>query len=258
VTDPLSLYRIEGPLGCGYYQYLNPPPPAEWAVARRVFAAFVRARISETTHSLKPLDTMAQVMRRHPESEAVHEWRKVRHQYDPLKHSKARWISDATLQWVVQWLGRSRDPSVVWCGGVPLAEKLAELTGLPYYGPQGRDALTQRGLHDADPRSSMLCSWHANKRGFNLQAWTRHAIIIPPPSAKALEQIFGRPHRSGQTNPVHFTILATSGGTLDAFAAAYYEAEFCRDTTGLTQKILRADITPLPEPPDNLRWVTLK
>jgi hypothetical protein len=56
--------------------------------------------------------------------------------------------------------------------------------------------------------------------------------------------------------PVEFTILATSGGTLDAFLAAYEEAEGVREGENTTQKILRATIAPLPDPPANLRWQT--
>jgi hypothetical protein len=102
----------------------------------------------------------------------------------------------------------------------------------------------------------MVCSWHANKRGFNLQAWRRNSVIMPPQSAKYLEQMFGRAHRQGQTEPVRWTILATSGDTLDSFAAAIGEAAFVAETTGLRQKLLRAEIEELPTPPKTLRWAT--
>jgi hypothetical protein len=186
----------------------------------------------------------------------VRAWLDVRKDFDPLKSSRTKWLSDATLEWCVRWLAKAGEagPRVVWCGGVEFGKRLAETTGVPYYGRQGRDARTGRGLYEADVRKSMVCSWHANKRGFNLQAWRTHAIVQPPQSAKYLEQIFGRPHRAGQTEPVTFTILATSGGTLDSFYSAIREARFAKATTGTTQKILRAKIKSPPTPPGTLRW----
>lgn len=261
VTDALSLNRVDADTGCGIVRYWKPPPPTEWLEARRELAAFIRKRIADTRHSPNPLDTDAQVIRRHPDHPTVRAWLEVRDRFDPVKSSRTRWLSTATLEWCAAWVrkqeGSGRGPCVVWCGGVEFGERLAETAGLPYYGRQGKDARTGRGLFEADARTSMICSWHANKRGFNLQAWRTHAIIQPPQSAKYLEQIFGRAHRAGQTEHVRFTIMLTSGGTVDAWRAAVREARFARDTTGTTQKILRARIREIPElGADSLRWAT--
>lgn len=256
VSDTLSLLRIDGQLGTGLHSYLDPAPPQAWVDARRNVARFIRDRIALSQHTRTPLDTDAQVLRAYPENTFVREWMNVRKSYDPLKHSKVRWISDATLEWAAEWLTCTKEPSVLWCGGVEFADRLSRMVKLPYYGPKGKEVRSGRDLHNADPKRSMICSWHANKRGFNLQSWRRNGIIQPPQSAKYLEQIFGRAHRGGQTDPVRFTVLATSGGTLDAFTAAISEAEFARDTAGSTQKILRAELLPIPIPPDTLRWLT--
>lgn len=256
VSDPLSLARIEGQIGCGLVSYYEPPPPQRWRDARSGVAKFIRERITQTRHAQRPLDTDAQVMRAHPEHPAVIEWKEVKPVYDPLKHTKVRWISDVTLRWAAEWLTSTKEPSILWCGSVEFSDKLSKLVRLPYYGPKGREVRSGRGLHDADPKRSMVCSWHANKRGFNLQAWRRNGVIMPPQSAKYLEQMFGRAHRQGQTEAVHWTILATSGGTLDSFAAAMGEAAFVAETTGIEQKLLRAEIAELPVPPKTLRWVT--
>lgn len=270
VTDSLSMLRIEGQAGCGLYTYYKPPPPPEWAAARSEVAAFIRKRIAETSHATKPLDTEAQVIRAHPDAKyfckerkryvyPVREWLAVRGQFDPLKASHVRWLSDATLRRVAKWVDHHRSAGrvcVVWSGSVEFGVRLAQLTGLPYYGREGKELTTGRDLHNADPSSSMVCSWHANKRGFNLQAWNDHAIVYPPQSAKYLEQVFGRSHRAGQAKAVRFTVFLTSGGTLDTFRKAVSEARFAKGTAKSTQKILKAEIDDPPELPGGLRWVT--
>lgn len=266
VTDALSMLRIEGQVGTGLFTYFEPPPPREWREARKALGAFIRARIAATRHAYTPLDTDAQVMRAHPNHPAVQDWRKIKDTYDPAAHARVEWLSTVTLEWCKAWLTQRKPfavprgaavPSILWCGGVEFGERLSEELGVPYYGPRGREASTGRELHDAKATgvdARIVCSWHANKRGFNLQGWARQGIVQPPQSAKYAEQIIGRGHRQGATQPVEFTWLATSGGTLDSFAAMISEAKFARDTTKLTQKILRATIAPIPAPPDTLRW----
>jgi hypothetical protein len=265
VTDALSMHRIEGQAGCGLYSYWDPKPPDEWLEARRELAGFIRARISETRHAIKPLDTDAQVIRRHKDHPIVVEWQRVRKMFDPRKASHTRWLSTVTLRRVARWIAAQEKAGrvcIVWCGSVEFGMRLAETAGVPYYGREGKEAKTGRDLHAADARKSMVCSWHANKRGFNLQDWRTHAIVYPPQSAKYLEQIFGRSHRSPKPGvalhltPVEFTLFLTSGGTLDAFRKAVGEAGFAKGTTKSTQKILRATIEHPPEMPEGLRWVT--
>jgi hypothetical protein len=264
VTDALSMLRIEGQAGCGLYTYFKPPPPPEWSSARQVFAALVRKRIAETAHALKPLDTEAQVMRAHPAHPAIVEWKRVRKSFDPLKASRVKWLSDATLRRVERWIDAQHKAGrvcIVWSGSVEFGVRLAARAGLPYYGREGKEINSGRDLHNADPKSSMVCSWHANKRGFNLQDWRTHAIVYPPPSAKYLEQVYGRSHRSPKPGvalhltPVRFTVFLTSGGTLDAFYKSVSEARFAKGTAKSTQKILKADIDDPPELPEGLRWV---
>ena len=257
VSDPLSRWRIDGQLGCGLYQKYVDPPPIDWREARRALASFVRDEIDRTTYAARPLDTEAQVIRHRPDDLRVQAWLAVKDTFTPV--TRATWVTSSTIESVREWLAESRGPSVVWCGSVEFGAELAEVARLPYYTRKGRDQ-NGRALHDADPRRSLIASWHANMRGFNLQAWNRAAIVLPPQSAKYLEQIFGRHHRSGQLRDVVFTIFATSGGTLDAFASALSEARFAQSTTTMTQKILRAEINIPPKPRETItnvfRWAT--
>ena len=254
VSDPLSRWRLDGQLGCGLYLRWNPAPPDAWRDARRAVAKFVRDTIARSTHGRRPLDTEAQVLRAYAEHPIVTAWQAIRGTFEP--RTEAVWLSDSVIESVRDWLAESPEPGIVWTGSVEFADALARATRLPYYGREGRDQ-HGRGLHAADPARSMVSSWYANKRGFNLQAWRRQLLVMPPQSAKYLEQIFGRSHRAGQDRHVVVDVLATSGGTLDSFEAAIAEAGFGRETFGLTQKILRADVqraTPRLTAGNRYRW----
>jgi hypothetical protein len=243
VSDPLSRWRLDGFIGCGLYQKYQPPPPQQWRDTRRDIAKLVRDTIAHSD-----LDTEAQVMRRHADHPTVKAWREIKPTFKPERHTVAVWFSSATIESAAEWLyEQPNTPSIVWCGNVEFGRALAKVLRLAYFGAEGKDA-DGRGLHVAPTTKSMVVSWNANKRGFNLQAWGRHLIVHPPQSAKYLEQIFGRAHRSGRTAPVEFTIMITSGGTLDAFDAALGEARHVRRSVGMTQKLLRAEIVRTKPP----------
>lgn len=254
VSDPLSRWRMDGQLGCGLYLRWRVPPPERWREARRTLARFVRDRIAASTHARRPLDTEAQVIRRFEDHPAVLEWLAVKDTFEP--ETEPVWISDSVVHSAIDWLRESNAPGIVWTGCVEYGVALSHAARLPYYGREGRDAMG-RGLHVADPTRNMIASWHANKKGFNLQPWTRQLIVMPPQSAKWFEQIFGRSHRAGQTEPVVVDVLATSGGTLDLFETAIGEADFARETIGMTQKLLRAELvraTPRVTQSNRFRW----
>jgi hypothetical protein len=262
VSDPLGMWRTDMQLGCGYVsKWKDPQPPAEWRIAFRVFARFCRRAIEQSQDSGEPLDTPAQVVRAYPDAEAVVEWLEIGPTYKPVEEIVP--VSDATLESVGDWLSElDSEPAIIWCGSVEFAERLAELSGLPYYSRNGREAKTGRPLHAANGTGRdriIIVSWHANKKGYNLQAYGRQLFVYPPQSAKWLEQAFGRSHRAGRKRPVIVDFLITSGGTADAFEAAIGEAQFARETTRLTQKILRATIERLDLPsdksaPNAFRW----
>jgi len=252
VSDPLSRWRLDGQLGCGLYTYWDPPPPDRWRDARRNVARFVRRMIDNSTRSHNPLDTELQVLRRYPEAPEVIEWQSCRELYDERKHTRAEWISDATIKSALDWLREIDEPGIVWCGSAHFGPELARLARLRYYGPGGKSA-DGSALHVAPVGRNMIASWNANKKGFNLQAWPRQLLVMPPQSAKWLEQIFGRSHRRGALEEVVVDILMASGGTFDAFDAALAEARGIKARESLTQKILRAKIERV-KPPGGQRW----
>ena len=261
VSDPLSRWLLDSQLGLGLYTRWDPAPPDRWRNARRNVARFVREQIDASTRSDHPLDTEAQVLRRFASHPIVQEWLAVKPTFDGA--TETVWISRSALDSCLDWLRELRAegmPGIVWCGSVDFGRALAREAGLQYYGQRGQSE-SGGALHTAPVGESLVASWGANKRGFNLQAWPRQLLTMPPQSAKWLEQIFGRSHRSGQNEHVIVDVLATSGGTLDAFEAAIAEALNVRATVSLTQKLLRADIVrarPRITAENEFRWATRK
>jgi hypothetical protein len=254
VSDPLSRWRIEGQLSCGLFLRWNPRPPEPWREARKSVAKFVRDRIAQSAGWVRPLDTELQVTNKYREHPVVARWLAIRDTFRP--NTEAVWVSDSVLHSVVDWLRELDEPGIVWTGCVEFAIALAQLTGLSYYGAQGKDQ-HDRALHVADPTRHLIASWYACKRGYNLQPWTRQLFVMPPPSAKWLEQAIGRSHRRGQERPVIVDWLATSGATLDLLDTVEEEAAFAQETIGMTQKILRADVTrvnPVLTQANKYRW----
>jgi len=255
--NPLSKWRLDAQIGIGLCSYWDPAPPEAWRMAYRAKAKFVRDTIAMTqrrTHG-RICDTEGQVLREYPDATPVRDWQSIRDTFTGV--TRVRWLSRSGLDSVRDWLDEDDAPGVVWCGSVEFAHALAAETHLPYYGAEGRTAAGAM-LCRAKADTSIICSWCANKKGFNLQGWARALIVMPPQSAKWLEQIIGRHHRAFQDSPVTIDILLSSGGTADAIETAIREALFAKSTVSLTQKILRATVQRGALPPiteaNAFRW----
>jgi hypothetical protein len=247
---PLDRWRLDGFLSLGFFpRYIKPGPPKEVIDKRRkcgrAFAALCRATIQNTRTRRDPADTEKQV-RKHwarmpencPQRQIIANWDAVKD--DPYP-KEVIWISHSALDTAIAWLSESPTPGIVWCGSVEFGRELAKRTRLSYYGREGKDQ-HGNGLHAAREGRSLIASWNANKKGFNLQAWKRCAVFIPPSSAKWAEQLMGRNHRAGANSPVTWDWFMTSGGRFDAFEWTIAEARFGRDSVGPSQKILRAKV----------------
>jgi hypothetical protein len=257
VDVPLSRWQLDcQQMGCGLYSRYVREPPVAWREANRARAKFVRDAIARSWHTGNPLYTERPVLERYATHPTVQRWLRVKDTFDA--ETEIVWLSRSTIESCLDWLREQKEPCIIWTGSVEFGEALARAAKLPYYGAKGKCA--GGGLiHRADPKRSFVASWNANKKGLNLQAWSRFLLVAPPQSAKWLEQIFGRVHRSGQLKPVVGTILLTSGGTIDLFEAAIAEARFAKSVTSLTQKILNAKIVravPRITDADQWRWAS--
>jgi hypothetical protein len=254
IDTPLSRWLLDGQMGCGLYSRYVRPPPEYWRVANRVRAKFVRDVIASSARTGTPIFTEAPVLRKYARHPVVQEWLRVKDDFDG--ETETVWLSRSTIESALDWLRESAEPGIVWCGSVEFGQALAHAARLPYYGRRG-ECEGGGNIIRADRSRSFVASWLANMKGKNLQPWSRQLLVMPPQSAKYLEQIYGRSHRSGATKPVTITILLTSGGTIDLFETAILEAQSAKGVASLTQKVLRATIkraSPRKTPANQYRW----
>lgn len=248
LSDQLSIFRLAGEIGCGFHQPWDPPAPADWRAARYAFCDFVR-EVIESSH--EELDTEAAVARAYPAEPAVREWYAIRKSFTPTP--KPEWLSMSVVKHVAERL-RELPPTLVWTSNRAFGDALSRASGLTYFGEGGNSA-SGANIRDADPTRSHIISFAANKRGRNLQAWSENYYVNPPRAGRDREQSYGRTHRSLQSKPVRIIELMTSGESFDGFDKACTEAEFGRSTFGLTQKLLRMQVTYTRRPEDSpYRW----
>lgn len=257
VSDPLSCRQLEAQIGLGFYTQWDPDPPEEWRNARKAFARFVRDKIEASTYTDRPMDTEAQVARRYQASPVVKRWKEVKGLFDG--RTKTTWISQSTVNRAARWLKEVGGPAIIWTGSVEFGRAFSDMTGVEYFGEQGVGQSGAR-LHAETGSRAVCASWHANKKGLNLQGFSRQLIVLPPSSAKWIEQLIGRSHRAGQEKDVDVDILISSGVVHDMLVSAFEEAKGVKGTVAMTQKILRASILWAEKPAStntNLyRWTT--
>jgi hypothetical protein len=260
--DPLSIWRHATELSCAFFYKWAPRPPMDWIEARRAWKKWVREAIDRGAPNGRPLDSEAQVGQAYPNAPARLRWREIEPTFVP--NSVPVPVSASVLGYAVAWL-KAHSPAFVWVQHSYIGETLAGMSGVPYFGPKGKtESGRYIGTHPAT--QSAILSLHANKRGRNLQAWSRNLVLGPPQAATEWEQgIFGRTHRAGQTKPVYVDVLISCAENLYALERAYQEATFVKDSRLHTQKLLiaeydwthypAAELAALPpDHPSRCRW----
>lgn len=261
IDDPLSAFRYGTELGCNFYSMWDPRPPEPWLQARKEASVFVREMIAKSARSGRPLDTIGEVYKAFPNEPRLVAWREMEPTFKP--NVVAVPVGVSVLAKAVAWL-REHSPALVWVQHVNVGNTLAQMAGIPYYGPKGYDA-HGRYIMKHDPKKSAIVSVHANKRGRNLQAWSTNLVVGPRQDAPSWEQaVFGRTHRQGQDKPVLVDVILACAENVKAVGKAIEEATFCRSVDGSQQKLLiatydwsmfPAELLNLPrEHPARPRW----
>jgi hypothetical protein len=251
IIDSLSFWRGELEMGAGFWGRWKYQPPEAWRTARRAYFALVKDEVKRTAYSMNPTDTAKAVAKAFPNHPVVKAWNEIKTTFTP--EPEAEWISDSVVRWACDWAAAHPRGGLIWTSSVPVGEAIAAAAGINYYGAEG-EAADGSNIEHVDDRCA-VASINANTRGRNLQyRFHQGAVVGMPQSAEKLEQLFGRFHRSGQTRPVTWDLLMTSGGTRYAFDVAQREAKGVLSVQAQKQKILRGRINDWTPPSTALRW----
>lgn len=243
LTSPMDVWRHAQELALGLHYVWNPRPPEDWRAARAAWGKFVRETVSRgrTYDSDEHVANAVDAGKLPAGAGVLEAWRAIRDSFVP--NVEALWHDDCALEACAEWM-RREGGGIVWTEHNLFARKLAERTGAPYFGSEGK---TDAGLYieDAVSGSAVIASIDANREGKNLQGlWWRNLMTTPPPTATWWEQTMGRTHRRGQkSDEVVVDVLLGCRENYDAVQKAVERARVIRDTTGKSQKLLQASIS---------------
>lgn len=249
LVDGLEAAAAAKALSLGYFPVWDPRPPQWWLEPRAAWGRFVRDAIRESRGAHR-LDSELDVRTRYGHTAEWQAWDRVRKAY-PVQ-PRAEWVTDRVVRGVADWLGHGdRQPggALVWTGHVAFGRALSDVTGLPYFGPQGLDAKGRQievfaGDGTKPAPSSAVVSIAANYEGRNLQAWCEALVVSSFRSAEKWEQLIGREHRRAQRADTVFTRVGI--GCREAGAAFHGAVELARgieQNTRMPQKLCYADLT---------------
>ena len=236
---PQDVYRHARTLVSGFFYQWDPPPPKAWAIARSVWKSYALEILEREDERFDSELQVANGVRRGvlDDGGALATWQNIRDTFKP--NSVPVWLSDAPLR---EALKRDTGETLIWVEHRAVGFKLADLTGLPYFGRLGR---TEDGRSVEDHASgSAILSIAANSEGRNLQHFAHNLVITPPASGRTWEQLLGRTHRPGQlSDGVGVDVMLGHPSIHGQMLQALKDAKFIAATTGQPQKLLLADFT---------------
>jgi hypothetical protein len=234
ICNALDYRRVGMGLSMGYYTRIDWPRGVddEWLVARRVWAAALRAQVQY--RSQRGLDSLGLVERAVADGYLPHlrraydAWQAVRDRYGrdgpPVSDVwvDAAWLPACIAEW-------RHSHGLIWYYSVAVGATLARM-GIPAHGA-GSEAPTA---------SLAAASIRCHGTGKNLQQYTRHLVLQPSSSGKVWEQLLGRAHRMGQTRSVQYDVLTHTPTHRKAVFDAVRNADYIERTTQAPQRITRA------------------
>lgn len=229
LADAVQVHRHAREIALGFFYKWDPRPPRPWLDARKAWCSFVRETLS---HS-RSLDSEKQVKDQFPTAPELLAWNAIKDSFVP--NTVPVWLDTSVLELCWEWL--RKNVGICWVEHVWFAERLSQMTGVPYYGA-GKAANAEKHPHD----KPMILSTKAGREGLNLQPWNTNLLISPPQDGVSWEQLLGRTHRDGQqADEVIFDVAAFSIEQVEAFWQARRDAEYVAASLGSPQKLLVAD-----------------
>jgi hypothetical protein len=252
LTTPMEVWAHARQVALDLTYIWSPRPPDAWIDTRKAWTKFIRDALKESTRNGGELDSPLQV-RQAVESghlpggqKLLEAWLAERDRLMPdtgkpfTPNVVPVWHGDLALKACAKW-ARTSGPGIIWTEHTLFARRLAEKTGLKYYG-QGGYSDDGEFIDDADPKRSVIASADANKEGRNLQHnWSKNLITCLEERPGKFEQMIGRTHRSGQqADEVTVDVLIGCMEHLNAWRRLVPAAQAVKDTTGAEQKVLLA------------------
>lgn len=250
LSEAVAVWRHARELAIGLHYLWDPRAPAEWLNARRGWAQWVREILSRS----RTLDTELQVANAVGAGQLndhglLNQWREIKPAFKV--NPKPAWHDDTALKICANWLEINR--GICWVEHVFFSERLAQMTGHPYFGQEGLD---EKGRPIESASGPVIASIASCGTGRNLQHWNRNLLTtIPDPTR--LEQLIARTHRPGQkADEVSVDFLLGCAEHYDALVRARSMSETQQSLLGQEQKLLLADLN-YPESIDSrdgFRW----
>lgn len=246
-----SIWGVARQMACGFYYRPDPPPPEDWAMARKGWCRYVRACIDAPGSTY---DTELQVRLACERASSIgkgpqewERWRDIKDTFEP--RSVPVWVSSHALEAAKSW-GR-QGPGIIWVDHVAFGHRLEQETGWRYYGQRGLDS-AGRSIEAAAPDRPVIASRLANQKGRNLQhQFHRNLVMAMPNAARDWEQLIGRTRRHGQAHhQVTVDVLATCSEHWRSFAKIEAGAKKTQRLLGLTQATLGATLEVHGQLPD--------
>lgn len=232
ITEAVELWRHLQELSLGFWYRWEPTAPKAWMQARREWKKYVRETLK---HNRRGLDTELQVWNECAAAQTLPEWQNWKRLKDTFKiNTVAEWLDDFALRQCADWL--HKNGGICWVNHRAFGQKLAEHSGLTYYGAGDYSILDTK-------ERAIIASIRAHGEGKNLQQFANNLVVCPPSSGKTWEQLLGRTHREGQgEDTVYCDVFLHTADFEKAFEKAREEAVYLEDTYGNKQKLNYADI----------------
>lgn len=249
VPDALTMARKKRELAMGFrYKWVwkGGVPDLDWLTARNEWARMVRHVIQ---HFRTGLDSELRVRTavkagklpaavQGAAAHALSQWETASKRPGP--ETVAVWLSDYVLEFAAQWAHDNR--GLVWCEHDAVLRALDRYVSVCRIFGAGMDEELRHFAKNAGGLSIAL-SRAAHGTGKNLQAWNRNLVLSPSPSGKAWEQMIGRTHRAGQTEPVLVDVLMHCDIAKESMRKAVEKARTTEKTLRAPQKLLTAVAT---------------
>lgn len=246
ISDGLSMYRHCRELSAGFYGKWSPRPPLDWLYPRSDWCSAVRETLANNRRGLDSEFQVAHEValaiargQRHELADTYCEWKAVEKTFTP--NPMPVWIDDFALDWAVEWAAREK--GLIWVEHIPVGRRLAEKTGLPYYGAGGMAG--RKYIEDHTPGTAAIASIASNGEGRNLQAiWSRALYVTFPTTGTGAEQGIGRLHRDGQlADEVEIDVMVSCRESYAGFVQAMRDAQYHAD---LFDSDMKMDNRPRP------------